>query len=247
MALIKCRECGKEISDKANTCPNCGCPVEAIPINLSKTLPPTNTITPPVRKKKKHGCLIAFLIIIGIPVLIGVIANISTGTPIIQKETTASTSAEETTTAVLSKEDAQSMDEQIWSYVYPVITANNDLMAIMSGFGEGTISELDLYNATKDFEDYAHKVWSNPPSVSDEYGKKYLDSCRDYIIIEQTMANSILKYLDSGKTSDLSKLQENIERCTQAVQIVASNRGAFLGMNGFTDEEINEIVENTMQ
>ncbi len=27
MALINCPECGKEISDKATTCPNCGCPV----------------------------------------------------------------------------------------------------------------------------------------------------------------------------------------------------------------------------
>lgn len=27
MALIKCPECGKEISDKAAACPNCGCPV----------------------------------------------------------------------------------------------------------------------------------------------------------------------------------------------------------------------------
>ena len=27
MALIKCTECGKEVSDKAATCPNCGCPV----------------------------------------------------------------------------------------------------------------------------------------------------------------------------------------------------------------------------
>lgn len=26
MALIKCPECGKEISDKATSCPNCGCP-----------------------------------------------------------------------------------------------------------------------------------------------------------------------------------------------------------------------------
>ncbi len=26
MALIKCRECGKEISDQAAACPNCGCP-----------------------------------------------------------------------------------------------------------------------------------------------------------------------------------------------------------------------------
>lgn len=28
MALIKCTECGKEISDKATSCPNCGCPIE---------------------------------------------------------------------------------------------------------------------------------------------------------------------------------------------------------------------------
>ena len=27
MALIKCPECGKEISDKAISCPNCGCPI----------------------------------------------------------------------------------------------------------------------------------------------------------------------------------------------------------------------------
>lgn len=28
MALINCPECGKEISDKADSCPNCGCPVK---------------------------------------------------------------------------------------------------------------------------------------------------------------------------------------------------------------------------
>ena len=30
MALVRCSECGKQISDKANTCPNCGNPIEAI-------------------------------------------------------------------------------------------------------------------------------------------------------------------------------------------------------------------------
>lgn len=30
MALIKCPECGKEISDKANSCPNCGYPIESL-------------------------------------------------------------------------------------------------------------------------------------------------------------------------------------------------------------------------
>lgn len=30
MALIKCTECGKDISDKAAACPNCGCPTEEV-------------------------------------------------------------------------------------------------------------------------------------------------------------------------------------------------------------------------
>ena len=27
MSLIKCSECGKEVSSKAKSCPNCGCPI----------------------------------------------------------------------------------------------------------------------------------------------------------------------------------------------------------------------------
>lgn len=27
MALIKCPECGKQVSDKASSCPQCGCPI----------------------------------------------------------------------------------------------------------------------------------------------------------------------------------------------------------------------------
>ena len=30
MALVKCPECGKEISNLAKSCPNCGCPIESI-------------------------------------------------------------------------------------------------------------------------------------------------------------------------------------------------------------------------
>jgi len=32
MALISCPECGKQISDRAPTCPNCGCPISAAPV-----------------------------------------------------------------------------------------------------------------------------------------------------------------------------------------------------------------------
>lgn len=44
MALINCKECGKEISDKAITCPNCGCPVGNQQIGIAVTKDP-GTIT----------------------------------------------------------------------------------------------------------------------------------------------------------------------------------------------------------
>ena len=36
MALIKCIECGKEVSDRASCCPNCGCPIESAPNGVVK-------------------------------------------------------------------------------------------------------------------------------------------------------------------------------------------------------------------
>lgn len=49
MALIKCTECGKEFSDKASACPNCGCPTSEMffeqpkintPIKVTKSIGP---------------------------------------------------------------------------------------------------------------------------------------------------------------------------------------------------------------
>lgn len=62
MALIKCSECGKEISDKASTCPHCGCPVDiSIVETTSETEFAENDLVVPEsegskvkEKKEKH-------------------------------------------------------------------------------------------------------------------------------------------------------------------------------------------------
>ena len=38
MALIKCSECGKEVSDKAKTCPNCGNPTQNKKFDVDKEM-----------------------------------------------------------------------------------------------------------------------------------------------------------------------------------------------------------------
>ena len=235
MALIKCPECGKEISDKAMSCPNCGCPVNLEEDKFPKEDKSLNSKT----VKKKGGCLksilIFFIICIGISAIIAFQAS---------KESSSSQSeipAETTLTAEDAKQAAKLTDEIIWGYVLPVINANNKLMKIV---GNESATDLDIYNATKDFKEFCRQTWNNPPEVSGNGAKEYLDSCRDYIIIEQTMAESLLKYIDSKKTSDLAKAQENIERCVQAVSVVSSNKGTFLSINGFTTEEIQELSNN---
>lgn len=45
MALIKCTECGNMVSDKADRCPHCGCPVSVILSETAKA--PEN---PPVQE-----------------------------------------------------------------------------------------------------------------------------------------------------------------------------------------------------
>ena len=72
MALINCNECGKEISDKADKCPNCG-----NPINKSGVIPSAYKSTDSVHGKSEGcfmqtlnlGCVIT-VAIIGIAILL---------------------------------------------------------------------------------------------------------------------------------------------------------------------------------
>ena len=59
MALVKCKECGKEISNTAKTCPNCGA----------------------VQKKSGFGCLTIILIIVALGVLLAVFASLFSSKP----------------------------------------------------------------------------------------------------------------------------------------------------------------------
>lgn len=45
MALIKCPECGREVSDRAQACPQCGCPIApAAPVVVQASSPRSGTV-----------------------------------------------------------------------------------------------------------------------------------------------------------------------------------------------------------
>lgn len=61
MALISCSECGKEISDKAAACPNCGNPIASAP-SVEKT--PIYTSAADKPDHKKRNMIIVFLVVL---------------------------------------------------------------------------------------------------------------------------------------------------------------------------------------
>lgn len=99
MSLISCPECGKEVSDKAQSCPNCGCPLHGtqemnaemhragtagMPLNQQQS---ASQVKP---KKKGRGCLIAVLIV-AFFMICGIVGATASRA---NKETAGSTNAE---------------------------------------------------------------------------------------------------------------------------------------------------------
>jgi hypothetical protein len=66
MALIKCTECGREISDKASACPSCGNPMNGTTVQIANPTGQTLKIEPELTSKGwKQVKIIAWCIIIG--------------------------------------------------------------------------------------------------------------------------------------------------------------------------------------
>lgn len=73
--IIKCKECGGDVSDKAETCPHCGYSMKSNPktddrlkINPKSDWTPSPTVQPNIQKhkkeKKKHGCLWTIVVVL---------------------------------------------------------------------------------------------------------------------------------------------------------------------------------------
>lgn len=79
MALVKCPECGRQVSDKATACPNCGCPIESnikkeqSVFHLGRKIKEDDPAWLLDFKKTGKGRKIAFLIIAGILAIVGAV------------------------------------------------------------------------------------------------------------------------------------------------------------------------------
>lgn len=54
MAIIKCSECGNQVSSKATACPHCGAPVAAAAVEAEHAGAPLTTVQETSKKLKLH-------------------------------------------------------------------------------------------------------------------------------------------------------------------------------------------------
>lgn len=79
MALVKCPECGKEISDKAKECPNCGIVISIIDVSenveekFNESIENDKKITKNEKKKNKNkkGLFVGIIVVVALTALIG--------------------------------------------------------------------------------------------------------------------------------------------------------------------------------
>ena len=75
MALIKCPDCQKDVSDKADKCPYCGYPI--ISLSSNNTLSPAsstfNTSPKLILSSKKIAAIVATTLVIILAVVLGVV------------------------------------------------------------------------------------------------------------------------------------------------------------------------------
>lgn len=112
MSLIKCSECGKEISDKATTCPNCGAPIESMNNSIESSVSPIPEEPKKSKKERKKGsCLKTILIVFGVLIVLSVIGNIIGGGN--DKEKSESAQTESDANMVSSKEDSAEESDDV--------------------------------------------------------------------------------------------------------------------------------------
>ena len=76
MAMIKCPECGKDISDKADKCPNCGYPIGGQTVSQSTEVQKSTRNKKVKKKDSKMSIIAAICAFFTFSCLIGLIIGI---------------------------------------------------------------------------------------------------------------------------------------------------------------------------
>ena len=159
MALIKCEECGKEISDKADKCPNCGAPNVIKKAEQEKEkLQKEKDIEQKKKEDEKNGLRIAIGMII-LFIILGIVIGITTDENSNTQGITITNSKSNQTT---SKQDEKEFKASCNVYTYEQLARNPEkikgknvkLTGQVIQVVENLNSTTIMMNITKEYDVY---------------------------------------------------------------------------------------------
>lgn len=246
-----CTNCGAPIT--GNFCSNCGKAAQPNPDPAAEYVGTTyieptydnyNTF-PRMNVNKNKGCLKFF----GFFFLI-LIVTLTIGTIYAIKNEDILYKVQKVQNVLNTEEDIGSdlleFDKKSWEDFKLLYTSHNNFMKTIAAFSDNKIDTLDFYNACNDAEKYFSKFYNSLGYGTDQDERDYLGSFETVALNDQRAAKYFMLYIDSEKTSDLSKAQENITVAKDALVTIAKNRGLLLVKAGLTDKEIKKKVEKDM-
>lgn len=142
------------------------------------------------------------------------------------------------------KKAALELDTNIFSMVTVSENTTNDLLAMLQGVSDGSVTLLDVYDAAESAVYMQTEIHSDLVS-DDKNAKEYVDIAGDYVLNAFGIANNIKDYIDTNEMQYLSNAQTSIDSAeTYAINLVAA-RMDYLSTSGFSNEEISQILEGT--
>jgi len=202
MALIKCSDCGKEISDKSSVCIHCGCPLEQVK-EENKTIIKKEVEDTKENKKNKLFLILAGILVLVILIVVIIYFNNKDNVVVpylenISEEMAVSTLRDNNLIPNVVYEYSDYYDEGKVISTYPYggeTLKKNDFVEVVVSKGPSVISSssstIEWYNIT-----YSQDTW--------EFMNPYIQDDYLYIECEPTFAYSITWDKDGFGTASIN-------------------------------------------
>ena len=213
MALIKCDECGKEYSDKASSCPNCGNPTGANGSQPQPQIIIQAAQSVPQKEKKKGGCMRLVVGAFCLFIILGVIGSLtkdekqqpSASSSTTTSTTTASSSAPPVQIESLKPESQKKFEEIVAAHLQQYKDAQNELQESTARKNRGkSLGSLGMGYSVKDW------VGTISSMVTTTEGDAGIDISVNKSITISTWNNSLSDIADGTLIKSESPLYQKI-------------------------------------
>ena len=262
-----CKNCGNQITDDSKFCFNCGTPIEITKPEEVETQKPDNTET---IVKKIKGCTSNLLFIICAPffILVAVImwmssvsgdklavaASASSTSSIAVSSVSASSitifssaSSELAASSQMSEEKAYAIrfDEFIMKTIIGSNEGLENLDNYINAYLENKISALEAYEAAKNTKEVMNNLNKIMWDARDGKNGAYIGAAQEFLINGKYKAENMMKYVNKNEVKYLSEMKQNDLYIYNSFKKLMLQRISYLQSQGFSDTEINEIIQKT--